>query len=75
MTGHIAVVGPQLKIRGSVTISIAQREDTALADDISKAKSATQQVRAQQAEDGRKAMAEYTASAAAMRAKTEKLRA
>jgi hypothetical protein len=33
------------------------------------------EIRARQAEDGRKAMAEYEASAAATRAKTEKLRA
>ena len=33
------------------------------------------EIRARQAEDGKKAMAEYEASAAATRAKTEKLRA
>jgi hypothetical protein len=43
-----------------------------LADDQNKARA---EIRARQAEDGRKAMAEYEASAAATRAKTEKLRA
>jgi hypothetical protein len=33
------------------------------------------EIRARQAEDGKKAMAEYEANAAAVRAKTEKLRA
>jgi hypothetical protein len=43
-----------------------------LADDPSKLRA---EIRARQAEDGKKAMAEYEASAAATRAKTEKLRA
>ena len=43
-----------------------------MADDPSKMRA---EIRARQAEDGKKAMAEYEASAAATRAKTEKLRA
>jgi hypothetical protein len=43
-----------------------------LADDPSKLRA---EIRARQAEDGKKAMAEYEASAAATRAKTEKLKA
>ena len=43
-----------------------------MADDPSKLRA---EIRARQAEDGKKAMAEYEASAAATRAKTEKLRA
>jgi len=43
-----------------------------LADDQNKARA---EIRARQAEDGKKAMAEYEANAAATRAKTEKLRA
>jgi hypothetical protein len=43
-----------------------------LADEPNKARA---EIRARQAEDGKKAMAEYEASAAATRAKTEKLRA
>jgi hypothetical protein len=38
-------------------------------------KSRTQRLRAQQAEDGKRAMAEYLANATAVRAKTERLRA
>jgi hypothetical protein len=44
-----------------------------LADEASKER--TQKLRAQQAEDGKKAMAEYIASAEVTRSKTEKLRA
>jgi hypothetical protein len=43
-----------------------------LADDPTKVRA---EIRARQAEDGKKAMAEYEASAAATRIKTEKLRA
>jgi hypothetical protein len=43
-----------------------------LADDPNKARA---EIRARQAEDGKKAMAEYEANAAATRVKTEKLRA
>jgi hypothetical protein len=43
-----------------------------LADEQNKARA---ELRARQAEDGKKAMAEYEANAAATRAKTEKLRA
>ena len=43
-----------------------------MAEDPSKVRA---EIRARQAEDGRKAMAEYEANAAAMRVKTEKLRA
>jgi hypothetical protein len=46
-----------------------------LNDDQAKARAKTQAIRALQAEDGRKAMAEYEANAAAMRDKTAKLRA
>jgi|SRR6185312_4724733 hypothetical protein len=44
----------------------------ALADEVSKIRA---EVRARQAEDGRKAMAEYEASVIAVRVRTEKLRA
>ena len=44
-----------------------------MADEASKER--TQKLRAQQAEDGKKAMAEYIASAEVTRNKTEKLRA
>ena len=50
----------------------SNREDIPLADDPSKVRA---EIRARQAEDGRKAMAEYEANAAAVRAKTERLRA
>ena len=43
-----------------------------MADDPNKVRA---EIRARQAEDGKKAMAEYEANAAATRAKTEKLRA
>ena len=43
-----------------------------MADEPNKARA---EIRARQAEDGKKAMAEYEASAAATRVKTEKLRA
>ncbi len=43
-----------------------------MADEPNKARA---EIRARQAEDGKKAMAEYEASAAATRAKTEKLKA
>jgi hypothetical protein len=46
-----------------------------LADDLAKARAKTQAMRALQAEDGRKAMAEYEANIVATREKTEKLRA
>ena len=46
-----------------------------MTDEAAKARANTQFVRAQQAEDGRKAMAEYEAKAAATREKTERLRA
>ena len=46
-----------------------------MSDETDKARSATQMVRARQAEDGRKAMAEYEARAAFVRANTERLRA
>jgi hypothetical protein len=46
-----------------------------LTDEAAKARANTQFVRAQQAEDGRKAMAEYEAKASATREKTERLRA
>jgi hypothetical protein len=47
-------------------------EGIPLADEPNKMRA---EIRARQAEDGKKAMAEYEASAAATRAKTEKLRA
>src|SRR5882757_5372690 len=47
-------------------------EGTPLADEPNKMRA---EIRARQAEDGKKAMAEYEASAAATRVKTEKLRA
>lgn len=50
-------------------------EDIPLADDLAKARANTQFMRAQQAEDGRKAMAEYEARIEATREKTERLRA
>jgi hypothetical protein len=46
-----------------------------LADDVSKAKAEAQFRKAQQAKDGKAAMAEYEANAAAVRANTERLRA
>jgi hypothetical protein len=46
-----------------------------LADDLAKARAKTQAVRLLQAEDGRKAMAEYEAKIIATREKTERLRA
>lgn len=46
-----------------------------MADDQAKARAKTQAMRAWQAEDGRKAMAEYEANIVATREKTEKLRA
>lgn len=50
-------------------------EGIPLADEAAKARANTQFVRAQQAEDGRKAMAEYEAKAVQTREKTERLRA
>jgi phosphomannomutase len=53
-----------------------QHEEIALSDEAKKTQSAEAQNRKlQRAEDGRKAMAEYEAEAAATRAKTERLRA
>jgi hypothetical protein len=46
-----------------------------LADDLSKQKAEAQFRKAQQAKDGKAAMAEYEANAAAVRANTERLRA
>ena len=46
-----------------------------MANDLEKARAKTQAMRAWQAEDGRKAMAEYEAKIAATREKTERLRA
>jgi hypothetical protein len=46
-----------------------------LADDVSKARAEAQFRKAQQAKDGKAAMAEYEAKAAAVRANTERLRA
>ena len=46
-----------------------------MADDLTKARAKTQAVRLLQAEDGRKAMAEYEANIIATREKTERLRA
>lgn len=46
-----------------------------MADDLAKARAKTQAMRVLQAEDGRKAMAEYEASVTATREKTERLRA
>jgi len=46
-----------------------------LADDVSKAKAEAQFRKAQQAKDGKAAMAEYEANAAAVRANTQRLRA
>jgi hypothetical protein len=47
----------------------------ALADDVSKLRAEAQFRKAQQAKDGKAAMAEYEANAAAVRANTERLRA
>jgi len=46
-----------------------------MADDVESGKARAEQKKMQQAEDGRKAMMDYEAEAAALRAKTEKLRA
>jgi hypothetical protein len=46
-----------------------------MADDVESGKARAEQKKKQQAEDGRKAMLDYEAEAAALRAKTEKLRA
>ena len=46
-----------------------------MADDVSKAKAEAQFRKAQQAKDGKAAMAEYEANAAAVRANTQRLRA
>ena len=46
-----------------------------MADDVSKARAEAQFRKAQQAKDGRAAMAEYEARAAAVRANTQRLRA
>lgn len=46
-----------------------------MADDLAKARAKTQAMRLLQAEDGRKAMAEYEANIVATREKTERLRA
>lgn len=46
-----------------------------MADDLSKQKAEAQFRKAQQAKDGKAAMAEYEANAAAVRANTERLRA
>jgi hypothetical protein len=46
-----------------------------MADDVESGKARAEQKKVQQAEDGRKAMLDYEAEAAALRAKTEKLRA
>jgi hypothetical protein len=46
-----------------------------LADDVSKLRAEAQFRKAQQAKDGKAAMAEYEANAAAVRANTERLRA
>ena len=46
-----------------------------MANDMEKARAKTQAMRAWQAEDGRKAMAEYEANIVATREKTERLRA
>jgi hypothetical protein len=55
-----------------VTISVPYRKGIPLTEDANKVRA---EIRARQAEDGKKAMAEYEANAAATRAKTEKLRA
>jgi hypothetical protein len=46
-----------------------------MADDVKNDKASAEVRKAQQAEDGKKAMLDYEAQAAALRAKTEKLRA
>ena len=46
-----------------------------MADDVKNDKATAELRKAQQAEDGKKAMLDYEAEAAALRAKTEKLRA
>lgn len=46
-----------------------------MADDVGSGKARAEHKKLQQAEDGRKAMLDYEAEAAALRAKTEKLRA
>src|SRR3954464_12640263 len=53
-------------------IECLSEEGTPLADEPNKVRA---EIRARQAEDGKKAMAEYEANASATRAKTEKLRA
>jgi hypothetical protein len=55
-----------------VTISARYRKGTPLTEEANKVRA---EIRARQAEDGKKAMAEYQANAAATRVKTEKLRA
>jgi hypothetical protein len=50
-------------------------QEVSLADDVSKARAEAQFRKAQQAKDGRAAMAEYEARAAAVRANTQRLRA
>ena len=50
-------------------------KEVALADDVSKLRAEAQFRKAQQAKDGKAAMAEYEANAAAVRANTERLRA
>jgi hypothetical protein len=50
-------------------------QEVILADDVSKARAEAQFRKAQQAKDGKAAMAEYEARAAAVRANTERLRA
>jgi hypothetical protein len=54
---------------------VFRTEGIPLADDLAKARAKTQAMRVLQAEDGRKAMAEYEANIVATREKTEKLRA
>ena len=46
-----------------------------MADEVNSAKASAEARKVQQAEDGKKAMLDYEAQAAALRAKTEKLRA
>jgi hypothetical protein len=50
-------------------------KEVALADDVSKLRAEAQFRKAQQAKDGKAAMAEYEANAAAVRANTQRLRA
>jgi hypothetical protein len=50
-------------------------QEVILTDDVSKAKAEAQFRKAQQAKDGKAAMAEYEAKVAAMRTNTERLRA